>query len=536
MKKIFIICIVSNLLLTGCSSLFTIQTKSKIKASSSTDKIEVYNVSTEEYDFVGIGEGEYKLNNHNDYYLFKTSKDDKYYHTSPQVRKKFNALKLIDVAVPLIADFVLIQGLVSSSGSGNNLTGPAWIVGTLGWASLAFSPWKKYEPEINLPPIPSFPEPNNELGSIVIDKVSANVPSQNYKSFHFENLNDFNKNKKSFTIDHKESFKEDDLKIAEELNYYIAKLGFRDSTTRLFSNFYDSYKLTFEITEIINYKVGKLIKTEFKSNWNISYPYLKTPFYTQSISSTSNWDVHKSGSSYVMTFKEAILSNIREVLLDTNFISNLKASELKKGNSNLTDTIFVSKNYKNILNIENAVKSVVTVQNEIGHGSGCIISNDGYVITNYHVVSDTIKLKKILFNNGSSIPFKIIRVNEEYDLALLKIDTILDFPVFDINSNQKTSLGKEVYAIGTPSDIELGQTLSKGIISGQRVFNDKKFIQTDVSINSGNSGGALIDNQGNLLGIVTAKIVGLGVEGLGFSIPTNYINEALLIYSIKEEK
>ncbi|HLU84794.1 MAG TPA: S1C family serine protease, partial [Vicingaceae bacterium] len=383
---------------------------------------------------------------------------------------------------------------------------------------------------------PSFPEPNNELSSIIINKVSANVSSQNYKSFHFESLNDFDKDKKSFTIDHKESFKEDNLNITEELNQYIAKLGFRDSTSRLFSSFYDSYKLSFEINEITNYKVGNLIKTEFKSTWNISYPYQKTPFYTQSVSSTSNWEVNGKSGSYSMTFKEAVLANVREALLDTNFISNLKASELKKEDSNIRDTIFVSKNFKNISNIESAVKSVVTVQNKNGHGSGCIISNDGYIVTNYHVVSDTTNSRKIIFENGSSVPFEIIRVNELFDLALLKIDTIIDFPVFTINPNQKINLGKEVYAIGTPSDIELGQTLSKGIISGQRIFNDRKLIQTDVSINSGNSGGALIDDQGNLLGIVTSKIVGMGVEGLGFSIPISYINDALLVFTIEEEE
>jgi len=88
-----------------------------------------------------------------------------------------------------------------------------------------------------------------------------------------------------------------------------------------------------------------------------------------------------------------------------------------------------------------------------------------------------------------------------------------------------------VYAIGTPSDIELGQTLSKGIISGKRLFNQKQYIQTDVSINSGNSGGALIDPQGNLLGIISAKIVGVGIEGLGFAIPIKYINESLVVFT-----
>ena len=87
-------------------------------------------------------------------------------------------------------------------------------------------------------------------------------------------------------------------------------------------------------------------------------------------------------------------------------------------------------------------------------------------------------------------------------------------------------IGEEVYAIGTPEDMSLNQSVSKGIVSGFR--NDgQSFIQTDVSINRGNSGGPLLDAKSNVIGVVTAKLVGMGTEGIGFAIPIQSALDAL---------
>jgi serine protease Do len=82
------------------------------------------------------------------------------------------------------------------------------------------------------------------------------------------------------------------------------------------------------------------------------------------------------------------------------------------------------------------------------------------------------------------------------------------------------AVGEEAYALGTPYDIDLGASVTKGIISGKRKDATRTLIQTDVSISPGNSGGALINEQGTLLGIVNEKVLGMGVEGIGFAIPT----------------
>ena len=113
-----------------------------------------------------------------------------------------------------------------------------------------------------------------------------------------------------------------------------------------------------------------------------------------------------------------------------------------------------------------------------------------------------------------------------HDLALLKVEATGLTP-FHLNLSESIDVGEAAYALGTPYDIDLGASVTKGIISGKRKDAHRTLIQTDVSISPGNSGGALIDEQGTLIGIVNEKVLGMGVEGIGFAIPTHVLPDAL---------
>ena len=172
-----------------------------------------------------------------------------------------------------------------------------------------------------------------------------------------------------------------------------------------------------------------------------------------------------------------------------------------------------------------AARCVVIVETADGHGSGCVVSADGYIVTNAHVVGDDEEVN-VLLPNGVSSKAKVVRVNSEMDLALLKIDAE-GLSAFQLPSASTADVGVDVFAIGTPADKELGQTVTKGIISGRRKIDGHALLQTDVPINGGNSGGALVAKSGQLLGIVNAKLVGRGIEGIGFAIPAEQVSEAL---------
>lgn len=173
------------------------------------------------------------------------------------------------------------------------------------------------------------------------------------------------------------------------------------------------------------------------------------------------------------------------------------------------------------------VKGVVTISMDKGHGSGFVISNDGYIITNEHVVSGE-SLVKIKFEQGFTLDGQVIKTNKDFDLALVKVQAT-DLPALSLGADKDLMLGEEIFAIGTPLDTELGQSVSRGVLSGRREIEGRSYLQTDVSINPGNSGGPLIDENGKVVGVATMKISGKGLEGLGFGVPVSVALEMLNI-------
>lgn len=173
------------------------------------------------------------------------------------------------------------------------------------------------------------------------------------------------------------------------------------------------------------------------------------------------------------------------------------------------------------------VKAVVTVETEDGHGSGFLISNDGYMLTNQHVVEEE-SIVKVKFEQGFTLDAQVVKVNKDYDVALLKVQAT-DLPALSIGDDKGLMLGEELFAIGTPMETTLGQSVSRGILSGRRDIESRSLLQTDVSINPGNSGGPLIDEKGLVVGVATLKISGKGLEGLGFGVPISVALEMLNI-------
>lgn len=156
-----------------------------------------------------------------------------------------------------------------------------------------------------------------------------------------------------------------------------------------------------------------------------------------------------------------------------------------------------------------------------GAGSGVIISKDGYIVTNNHVVSGATKIS-VRTKDGTSYTATLIGTDAKTDLAVIKIDAN-DLQAAILGTSSNLSVGDEAIAIGNPLG-ELGGTVTKGIISAldREITIDGQtmtLLQTDTAINPGNSGGGLFNESGELIGIVNAKTSGSSVEGLGFAIP-----------------
>ncbi len=169
------------------------------------------------------------------------------------------------------------------------------------------------------------------------------------------------------------------------------------------------------------------------------------------------------------------------------------------------------------------------VQNSLG--SGVIVSPDGIVVSNYHVVGEATQIRVVL-NDRREYDATVMLADEQSDLAVLKLDGAANLPVIALRDSDTVEVGELVLAIGNPFGV--GQTVSSGIVSGLArssplVGNGHGyFIQTDAAINPGNSGGALVDTAGQLVGINTAILSKSGGSlGIGFAIPANLVSRVV---------
>lgn len=195
--------------------------------------------------------------------------------------------------------------------------------------------------------------------------------------------------------------------------------------------------------------------------------------------------------------------------------------------------------------VEKLYNAVVVVEiyangNPVASGTGFVYKvdkNKAYILTNNHVVSNKGKVEvRVIFTNGSEEVVKVEGSDAYSDLAVLSLDADKILQVADIGSNESMRVGDTVFTIGAPLDTEYYWTVTRGILSGKdrmievdstntnSIFNPTndyvmKVLQTDASINSGNSGGPIANSNGEVIGITNMKLVSSGVEGIGFAIP-----------------
>ena len=245
--------------------------------------------------------------------------------------------------------------------------------------------------------------------------------------------------------------------------------------------------------------------------------------------------------------------SIRSNILGTNYSENNSASSSEANGyvsqtslSNYSDTAVYAANkiLPSIVGItvEYNVNSLISMFGNRGQsstatasGSGIIISEDGYILTNNHIVSSSsdsdfyevssaTKVTVKLFNDETEYEAKIIGTDEQTDLAVIKIDKN-DLPKAEFADSDNIKVGEFAMAVGNPLGMQ--SSITCGVISAvNREITDSdgityNLIQTDAAINAGNSGGALVNSEGQVIGVNTLKLQGEGIEGMGFAIPIN---------------
>jgi serine protease Do len=220
----------------------------------------------------------------------------------------------------------------------------------------------------------------------------------------------------------------------------------------------------------------------------------------------------------------AFRQNARDLMSDSAFQRALKQApgEAAKPSTDSATHISLSTAGAGPRPLPEAVQSVVLVSTSDGHGSGFLISNDGYILTNAHVIAGggTVRIR---WPDGTEVDARVLRSNVRRDVALLKVESPPHRPL--ALRMPLPGQGDSVFAIGAPLDPRLQGTLTRGIVSATRLVDGQAFIQSDVSVTHGNSGGPLLNERGEVLGMTDMGFMaGDASLGLNMFIP---INDAL---------
>ena len=333
--------------------------------------------------------------------------------------------------------------------------------------------------------------------------------------------------------------KSDDTEFSKNIFKLLKQTEFIDTTNNVFQDNNNTLVLEAEIRKVDKFTIFRKGATfsngMYRAGMGIQW-YLKNT-YDEILDSVY---VYEYSGDFISTYdKEKLADPFYFDAVERNY---LKLRETKEFQNNITlNTDFSSKDEKlSIFTPKSSVKtveeatlaSVIVKRNDNGHGSGFAISNDGYILTNFHVIAgkttDQLEGIKVILSNGEELEAKVVRYNRARDIALLKVDYQFD-KAFELKSSKDFTSLQEVYTIGAPKSIELGQSITKGLLSNERNANNNSVLQLSISINGGNSGGPLFDSNGLLHGVIQSKLVGYATEGVGFAIPSYLIADYLNI-------
>lgn len=321
--------------------------------------------------------------------------------------------------------------------------------------------------------------------------------------------------------------------IGHQINSNLAHHDIADTTSQVFKDNSKTFNVVFDVADT-DYYYATYAYGATESDNDLAVCRVESKFSVLSISGDTLYSkniIQKSTvmqqSNPMMALADALERALLKILDDPALFESFANDEKARKEESTLDHIVINSPSSVSSGIADFLQSTVTVMSKDAYGSGCVISNDGYIVSNFHVVGNEKEVEVVLYL-GDTIKAEVIRINRDFDLALLKAN-MSNIKAFSLKQTQQVKLADKVYVVGTPADLSLGQSVSSGIISAKRNLFGKDYYQTDARVNRGNSGGALVNQNGELIGIVSSKISGLGVEGIGFAIPVKYIEDNLRV-------
>lgn len=470
----------------------------------------------------------FKLNNNTDVYVVTATKNKCFSSSIVLGRDVFNPMKLIDMGLPLVFGVIVFT---SPNAKVDNPPVPftiMFIESVAGWVPVGYGPWWTFHKDYNIPALQAIPYKQSKQNDLYVKSVDMKAGKDSIKETLYEHFRDYKHGDLLNVENGTDNYKDADYNIKVSLNNTLQSWNYIDSGKFALANLaHRSVYITCSVQSIKGTSINTFSAFNVISGWQLHSP--DGSVITQATYQTStSWGDYGISDQGVTDIAGDALSRAMALFIQTDKVQQALGDTVYSAKRKMNDTIIITASDSGgVKNLEQAAKAVVTIAGQEHPASGCIISPDGYVVTDSYALSDTSNDITVVLSDGSKVTAERLRSNDSDNVALLKIQKKGVYPYLVPMPESGVQVGSDAYSIGTPVAQELVQSISKGIISGQRKIRQHRFIQTDVAINPGVNGGALVTDKGVLLGMIVGKISGNSIQGLGFVLPGYYFERVL---------
>jgi S1-C subfamily serine protease len=390
-----------------------------------------------------------------------------------------------------------------------------------------------YAKAFRIPEMQSYPRWNEGLKRFFVKNGSMNVEDTCFK-IDFHDYHSYFRNKAPLLKKERGHWATGDFGFLFDFRDRLEKTDYVDTTKTILIDNTNTVVLDCSIRsmknvniydDIFNYSPD-LYKVQIGLDWYLENVFGDTLMIRRTNEESS---LHKGGSMFLMSF-----FNILNEVLDKSFFTMLKSDDVKEifkkdtSHEQKFEPIIIKKPFKAPKDVDQAIQASVTIKTKSGIGSGFIISNNGYIVTNYNIVACKGDVFTVVTHDGSEYQADLIRSCKKSALTLLKMNTLVDI-AFELPDDTNLKITDDIFAIGTPTTLQMGQTVTKGVVSAIRNQDDMQYIQIDASVCKSSCGGPILRANGELVGVANLKLSGLGLEGLSFAIPASRIKKDLMI-------
>jgi hypothetical protein len=469
-------------------------------------------------------DGKVVISNYEPYHLIRWSQVGYFPEVVPLLPNRRNPLRLIDAAGLVGGVALMASGIEDDNSPGSDPVlsvdakiGGGFFSAFLGGMGMFTPPKRVFQGRLAAPTLRRVPtiDWTEPMGVYQVDLA---IDSADFKWKSYRSLAAFERERSFYTGTMDEAIEVEDTNLDFYLQDKLLKIQGVDEEDKKIEI---KELLHGSIVEVTEHRIEGLLKYEVLSRWTIHNPY-ELASDTVVLTTWSNWSGFYTGGGLRKDLIEeavefAAYASLSNETKEWDWQTALASDREQEWKADWDTLTIVPARNKPIERIADALPSVVTIMGPSGFGSGCIVDADGWIITNYHVVEDDIDSLTVRFQDGSELPGLVERWDPVRDLALVQVDSTGLSPIQF--ATEAPYVGDPVFAIGTPFEEGLEATVTRGILSAKRTMEGQNLLQTDVAISPGNSGGALLNEQGEYIGAVNSKVVASGVEGIGFAIP-----------------